>query len=197
VHALRDAMKIQAALLMGSLGRAKVGLVSATRADKFAVKVTLQPEGDETGWLPVLSPWVGNGWGLCARLQQGAQVLVLHQENDLSNGIVIGSMFSVVDAVPNTNMGDSEFWLVHKSGSLLKFTDDGKVALTSNGDLDITCGGKIVASASEMDLSGNLKVTGSISATQDVTAGPNNISLENHTHSAVQPGSGVSGPPVP
>lgn len=200
---LQNAMKIQAAMMLGSRAKAKVGLVSATRADMYAVKVTLQPEDVETGWLPVLSPFVGNGWGLCAKLIQNSQVVVLYQEDDLSNGIVIGAMFSVPDQPPSSSMNDGEFWMVHQSGSLLKFTNDGKVALTSHSDLNITCGGKLAASASEFDLTGNLKVSGDVHATgtvtgdTDVKAGPTGISSVNHEHSGVTSGIGISGPPVP
>ena len=42
------------------------GTVTAYDPDNYAVKVQLQPTGEETGWIPLSSPWVGNGWGLAA-----------------------------------------------------------------------------------------------------------------------------------
>lgn len=189
-------MKIRAAMLMGTRAKVKAGIVSGTRPDMCAVKVRLQPEDIETGWMPVLTMLVGNGWGIVAKPPQGAQVLVLCQEGDESNGVVIGSIFSVKDQPPSDSIKDGEFWLTHQSGSLLKFTDDGKVALTSNADMNITAGGNLNFNATgNINFAKDINVTGTVKATVDVTAGT--VSVKNHVHSGVQTGGGTSGPPVP
>lgn len=66
--------------------------------------------------------------------------------------------------------------------------------------ISITADGKIkLVSASEIDITGNLKVTGAITATGEVTAGfgTSNIDLTGHKHTGVTTGGGTSGGPVP
>ena len=66
---------------------------------------------------------------------------------------------------------------MHKSGSFLKFRNDGAVEVHAAGDLTatvagqatLTVTGKVVASAQEFDLTGNVKVTGDILASGDIT----------------------------
>ena len=68
----------------------------------------------------------------------------------------------------------------------------GDCNITVNGNASLKVGGKVVASASEFDLTGtfnltgNLNVTGKITATGDVIG--NSISLDNHTHTDPQGG---------
>lgn len=63
--------------------------------------------------------------------------------------------------------------------------------------LEISANGKIkLVSPSEIDITGNLKVTGTITATVDVVAGMIPISLVTHTHTSASPGN-PTGPPLP
>ena len=195
---LRSIMKIQAALVMGNLAFARIGLVSAAAPHMAMVKVKIQPENVETGWMPVLTPFVGNGWGLVAHLSVGDQVVVLFQEGRQDVGIVIGALFSAVDLPPDATQPpadlEGQFWLQHKSGSLLKFTNDGNVTIVSNGDLDVTAGGTVNVTG-DVNITGNLTASGTVKGSTDVQAGAEPVSLVNHKHIAVQTGSGVSGPP--
>lgn len=62
--------------------------------------------------------------------------------------------------------------------------------------VEIAADGKIkLVSPSEIDVTGNLKVSGTIVANGEITG--NGIALSTHEHSGVTPGGGVSGPPVP
>jgi uncharacterized protein (DUF2345 family) len=52
-----------------------------------------------------------------------------------------------------------EFWLVHQSGSFLKFTNDGKVSVNSASDLDLVSGGDVnVTSAGKINLNAGTEV---------------------------------------
>ena len=62
--------------------------------------MTLQPEGVLTGWLPVLSPWIGSGWGMCCPPVPGDQVLVIAQEGEAEHGLIIGRAFSSTQTPP-------------------------------------------------------------------------------------------------
>lgn len=114
----------------------RYGLVSGYDPSSYSIKVTLQPEGVETGWLPLTSEWVGNGWGLFSPPALGTSIKVDFQEGGTSNGIASGRTFNDVDRPLAVQAG--EFWLVHASGAFLKLTNDGKLAINSQVEVDAT-----------------------------------------------------------
>lgn len=128
-----NALKHQAHGLDGIQGRPRFAVVTSVDPNAATVRVTLQPENVLTGWLPVLSPWTGAGWGLVCLPTPGDQVFVIGQESDPENGVVIGAAFSRKHPPPPAPAG--EFWLVHASGAFLKLTHDGTVQIS--GDLHV------------------------------------------------------------
>ena len=116
------------------VGQPRFAKVTSVDPKLGTVRVQLQPEGVLTGWLPVLSVWVGTGWGLSCPPSPGDQVLVLPQEGDAENGIVVGRAWSQDAGVPETPVG--ELWLTHKSGSYLRLLNDGTISM--KGDLHVT-----------------------------------------------------------
>jgi phage baseplate assembly protein gpV len=130
---LANALKAHSASLDQTAGQAKFGVVTSVNQETGWAKVSLQPDGVLSGWLPVLSPWIGNGWGLTCPLTPGDQVLVLPQDGDAQQGVIVGAAYSRAQVPPAAPNG--EFWLVHKSGSSLKMCNDGTVQL--NGDLHV------------------------------------------------------------
>ena len=109
------------------------GIVSSYDPVNYCAKVLLQPSGIETGWLPVASQWVGAGWGMFAPPSIGEWVDVHFQEDDIDAGYISLRLFH--DAARPLNVQPGEFWLVHQSGSLLQFKNDGSVALQAAGNL--------------------------------------------------------------
>lgn len=182
------------------------GLISAYDPSNYAVKVQLMPEGAETGWLPLASPWVGNGWGIVAGPSIGDMVDVHFQEGSPDAGSASLRYYNDEDRPPGA-CPSGEFWLAHSSGSLLKFHNDGSVemhaalAINSSAPLwthtgPVVVHGLITGDGGLVMAGGSgaaVQVNGSLTTTGDVTAG--SISLDNHGHTNVQPGSGVSGPP--
>lgn len=130
---LLNSLKAQAAALDGAKGRPRFATVVSVDPARHAARVTLQPEGVMTGWLPVLSPWVGAGWGMAAPPMPGQQVLVLPQDGEGEHGVIVGGAWSDASAAPAAPVG--ELWLVHQSGSFVKLTNDGTVRV--NGDLHV------------------------------------------------------------
>ena len=108
----------------------RVATVTSYDPVNYAVKVKLQPTGEETGWLPVGSPWTGNGWGFHAPPSQGDQVHIVFQEGDRLTPILAGRVFD--DDHRPLNVPSGEFHTVHKSGSLLQMTNDGNVTHTAS-----------------------------------------------------------------
>jgi type VI secretion system (T6SS) baseplate-like injector VgrG len=114
-------------------GQPRFATVTSVNPANATAKVTLQPEGVLTGWLPVLSPWIGAGWGMACPPSPGDQVLVLAQEGNAEHGIIIGRAFSAAQGSPETPVG--ELWLVHRSGSYIRLQNDGTVRM--KGDLHV------------------------------------------------------------
>ena len=133
MDSLLNALKAQGANQDQASGAARFGTVTSVDPSTATARVTLQPEGVLSGWLPLLTPWVGNGWGLVCPPSPGDQVLVLPQEGDAEHGLIIASTWSAQTKAPPAPSG--EFWLVHQSGSYLKLQNDGTVQV--KGDLHV------------------------------------------------------------
>lgn len=125
---------MQADSLVQMQAQPRFGIVSSVDTTTGTARLTLQPEGVLTGWLPILSPWVGVGWGLVCPPTPGDQVLVLAQEGAAEHGIIVGRIFSNSERPPVASSG--EFWLVHQTGSYLKLLNDGTVQI--GGDLHVS-----------------------------------------------------------
>ena len=121
--------------------RPRVAVVTSVDSATSTARVTIQPEGVLSGWLPVASPWIGNGWGLACAPSPGDQVAVIWQEGDAEQGIIIGRLWSNTAKPPNAPSG--ELWLLHQSGSFLKLHNDGSIesqapSWTHHGDLHVS-----------------------------------------------------------
>ena len=178
-----NASKQHAEQAQGDVAKTRYGLVDAYDPNTYSVKVKLQPDDTLTGWLPIKSVWVGNQWGMFCPPSIGDQVVVDFIEGDIDNGIVRLGSFNDQDRPLPCPTG--EFWLIHKSGSVLKFLTNGDVQLNSAGDLTLNATGKInMTSGSDIVItSSTLKHNGK------------NIG-STHAHSGVQAGTGNTGQPV-
>lgn len=142
---LLNAWKAQAAAMDRAQGQARFGVVSSADPARHAVRVRLQPEGVLSGWLPVLSPWVGAGWGVFCLPSPGDQVLVLAQEGEAEHGVVVGGCFSDPRPPPGGAVG--ELVLRHGSGAELRLGNDGVVRV--QGDLHVS--GRVFDSHGPLD----------------------------------------------
>lgn len=110
-------------------GLTRQGIITAYDPNSYTVKVELQPTGEETGWIPISSPWVGNGWGFAAGPMVGAVAQIDFDSGVMGTGMAAGQFYNDEDRCPGPPSG--EFWLLHKSGSLLKFLNNGEVLLSA------------------------------------------------------------------
>lgn len=138
-------LKAQAAALDQTIARPRFGIVSSVDSSRATARVLIQPENVLSGWLPVLSPWVGNGWGLMCPPNVGDQVFILAQEGVAEHGVIVGSCFSGV-AAPPQGVSPGELWLVHQTGSYLRLRNDGGIE----------------GVATEWVLKGDLRVSGDV-----------------------------------
>lgn len=152
IQGLLNTMRREIAAFLSGVGLPKKGVVSSYDPANYCVKVILQPEGTETGWLPLATEWSGNGWGLFAPPDVGDMVDVHFDEGNRQSPYVSKKFYS--NARRPLTVPSKEFWLVHSSGSLLKFLNNGDVQLVTNRDLNATIGRDLVAEAAR-----DIKVT--------------------------------------
>lgn len=100
------------------------------------VKVAIQPEGRETNWINLDCPGVGNGWGVQIGPQIGDEVTVSFESGDPNLGKVTARHTNSLNLPMPVPSG--EIWMVHQSGSLLKFHNDGTVEMVANTTLNVT-----------------------------------------------------------
>ena len=107
------------------------GLVTSYDPQRYLAKVTLQPEGQETGWLPIETGHIGEGYGLVIGLQPGAgavsqggqqqpgnqgdQVIVRFQEGDVESGKIVQRVHSDQDQPPQAQSGEIIIWTKFKN----------------------------------------------------------------------------------
>ena len=158
---LMNEVKKHAQLMIQRIAKPRIGIVTAYDPGNYMVKLLIQPEGVETGWLPVKSEWVGNGWGLFAPPSINDQVEIQFEGGSTEAGMS-GQRFFTDQARP-LGVQSGEFWLVHKSGSALKFHNDGTVDLVTSSHLNATVGGNLNATVGG-NLSAAVTGTGTLSA---------------------------------
>ena len=137
---LLNILKGQSTQLDQGWAHPRIAVVSSVDPATFTVRVIVQPEAVLSGWLPVATSWVGNGWGFACAPQPGDQVVVLWQEGDAEQGIVVGRLWSA--NVPPPQAPSGECWLVHSTGSYIKLQNDGSIASSAgtwfhNGSIQV------------------------------------------------------------
>lgn len=199
MNGVRNQMRAAAQLAQSNGEQAKIGIVTSYDPGAAAARVRLQPEDPDnpdatlTGWLPVASGWVGNGWGIDAPVSPGDQVEVKFLGAEIENGYIAGRFFS--DSVRPTGAKSGEFFLTHESGSRIKLTNDGRMLVNGAVELDATgpiinitaqTSVNVTAPAINLGASGQSLLSVITSAFMSLFNG--------HTHTSASPGSPTSTP---
>lgn len=179
MHNLLNTLRAASQQAAQTTATTRQGVVTNYDPDAYAIRVMLQPDNILTGWLPLKSPWVGNGWGLFCPPGIGDLVEIDYQEGAVGAGSVGWRFYNDDDRPLPCPSG--EFWLVHQSGSLLKFHNDGGVELVTAGDLRETVNGdyhltvegnattevkgRQTTTAQDIDFNGAIGLNGPISQT--------------------------------
>lgn len=171
---LLNHMQLAALRLQGVIATNRVGVITTVDSGNNLIKVSLQPEGIEIGWVPVIVPLLG----FSAPPIPGSQAIVLFQEG--SSNVPVGALLiygpTNTANIPPPGINPGEFYYQHQSGSNLKFSNDGSVTVNAAG--------------STVELGNGVAAKDFIVL---FTALKNYI--DNHTHTGVQTGSGTSGAP--
>jgi phage baseplate assembly protein V len=146
------------------------GIVTSYNPNTYSVKVTLQPDGTETGWLPLLSQQVGNGFGIYCPPNPGDLVHVVFTDGEVEAGVAVGAYYNNEDKPLPVPAG--EIWLVHKSGGFVKLTTDGKLLVQDQSGSTVTMnadGTGTMSFASGLTINADTQVNGNLRVAGDVS----------------------------
>lgn len=206
---MMERIKQLVAAMLAEAPTTRIGTIYDYDPNSYAVRVELQPDGVITGWMPLGSQWVGNGWGLACGPSIGDMIRVDFDGHSVQAPFAGARYFNDVDLPPPVPSGEA--WLVHESGTYLKLHNDGSVALNTQGALSATVGGNLTANvagtatgtASSWTLNGNLQVNGTVMASKDISDNNGSYGTLNairttyngHTHT--DPQGGTTSTPSP
>jgi len=185
----------------------RLGTVSAV--DLARARCRVKSDGNETDWLPWLTPRAGDTIEWSAP-SVGEQVLILSPEGVLAGAVVVRGLYS--DAFPPPASTANIHLTVYPDGARVQY-DHAAHALTAilpgGGTATVTASGGITLNGpltvnGETTINGETAINGNLNVSQTITAqsisapqissGP--VSLAGHTHGGVMNGPGSSGPPL-
>jgi phage baseplate assembly protein gpV len=189
MHELSNAVRQQAQAAMGEYSWPQIGTISSYDASAHAVKVSMQPSGQESGWMPLGAIGIGNGWGVAVGPQIGDQVLVVFEHGDYSSGTIVARIFSVQQQAPAVPSG--EIWAVHSTGAFVKLVNSGDVDVNAIGNLNVTVTGSANVSAQQINATASTSASVTAPAINLGASGQSLLSFvtsafmnlfNNHTH---------------
>lgn len=152
----------------------RVGIVTSYDPNQHAAKVTMQPEGAESGWIPINTAQVGSGFGVAIGLTPGDQVSIDYLEGDIESPSITGRLHSDQERPPVAQSG--EIVIQSKGGAVIKVDASDNVTVTSPGNLTIHAGGNITLTSAQLTHNGvNIGAThvhGGVTTGADNTAVP-------------------------
>jgi hypothetical protein len=127
-----NAARREAERVLSNVAQPRMAVVSSYDQDRYAIKARLQPENTETGWMPLGSLSVGNGFGIFAPPAIGDQIFVLFQEGAGGSPVAIASLYSdedrpVVEGLGGTPAG--EMRIVSSKGARIRLLADGQIEI--------------------------------------------------------------------
>ena len=131
---LFDLLNSPAGHVRETLAQPRLAVVTSSNPQTATARVLLQPEGVLSGWLPVLTQWVGSGWGISSPPSPGDQVLVIPREGDPQHGLIIGRLYSNSVRPPEAETG--EIVISHQTGCPIRLANSGVIIV--QGDLHVS-----------------------------------------------------------
>lgn len=122
-------------------------------------------------------------FGFASSPVQGCNVVIANYAGDNNRGVIIASNDTRY-RMKNLSAGDSVIY--DANGQSIHLSNGTICNIVINSQLNIT--------APNITINGNIQLNGSLNATGDVVA--NSISLENHVHGGIYPGSSDTSKPV-
>jgi Uncharacterized protein conserved in bacteria len=190
---------------MGNFTFTKYGQISAYNPNDYTVKVLILPNlTDETGFIPLAAPWVGNNFGAVFGPGIGDSVRLDFMDGRVEATVVGGRFFNNSARPPVVQSGQAA--IVDSKGSYIKLNNDGTIninaatgmyfsaqtiVLQATQTIGLTATTQITHSAPEVEVDGqmtqgqgphggNAAMEGPLTVTNDVIA--EGKSVHGHTH---------------
>ena len=198
MHEFHSMVRQIAEQVVGGVRTIYLGVTTSVDALNTAVKATYQPANVESGFMPVMTPMAGAGWGVVAIPPANVQVVIGHEHGDAQAGIVLGCIWDNNNKPPAAYK-PGEIWLIAMTGgATVKVTNDGKVTLTDKAGSVVVMNGDgtgTMTFGSGLTINANLTVNGTVTATGEGTfKGGHTVSA--HTHGGVTAGSSNTATPT-
>lgn len=174
-----DQIKRVVAEFMAGFSPTKYGKISAYNPSNYTVKVILQPEEIETGFVPLAAVWVGNNMGAVFGPAIGDPVRLDFIDGNAQATVVGGRFFSVNARPPVVQSGQCA--IVDGAGASWRLNGDGTITVTAPAGMTITTPSLVVTG----DISDQNGAHGTLKNLRDAHNG--------HTHS--DPQGGITGGP--
>ena len=158
IEHLLNIVRREAHRVVAQWARPRVGLVSAYDPEKHAVRVRLQPEDVETGWIPITEGHIGNGYGIAIGPNIGDQLEVQFQGSDPETARILGRLYSNEDRPPRVEAG--EVLIRHQSGSRIFIDKNGVITIEGNETMKMK--------ASRIEIEGEVEIKGNVSTEGDI-----------------------------
>lgn len=210
-----DYIKRTVSEFLATFATTKRGQISAYNPNDYTVKVLLLPTLEETGFMPLSAPWVGNNFGAVFGPAIGDIVRLDFIDGRLQASLAGSRFFNDKARPPVVQSG--QMALVDSKGSYIKLNNDGTVsinaatgmyfsaqtiALQATQTIGLTAGTEVTNSAPQIEMDGqltqgtgpqggNATLNGPVTVNNDLTA--QGKSVHNHTHP--DPQGGNTGPP--
>jgi phage baseplate assembly protein V len=147
INRLRNHMRQEAQRTVADVSMPRAGVVTNYDPTRYCARVQIQPEEILTGYLPITSMWVGNGWGMYSPPSIGEVVDVHFHQGGKEAAYIVGRFYSAQTKPVPVQSG--EFWLVHQTGSTLKLANDGSVTVSANTNMTLNAPNGILRLAAE------------------------------------------------
>lgn len=179
------------------------GLVTSFDPKKYLAKVTFQPEGQESGWLPIEAGHIGAGYGIAVGLtpgdgkSTGDQVIVRYQENDFEGGKIVQRVHSDQDTPPTVQSGEMVIWAKFRksgggqnsaqggqggAGQQIYIKNDGSIMWTDGNGATITFDGAGNATVACKKMTVNASDNIAVTTKKTITLTGQKIILDGETH---------------
>ena len=201
MNQLNNLIAMRAQQAFAGFSGTRQGVITAYDPKEYAIKASLQPTGEETRWIPLGTPWAGNGWGFAAGPMIGAEVQIDFDSGTIGVGMAGGQFYNNEDRSPGPPSG--ELWIAHQSGSMLKFLNSGAVVIQDKAGTVFSLNGDGTSThtaSSGMTINANIQNNGNFQSSGYVkdqngvhgSLGDLRIKYNGHKHNGVQSGSGTT-----
>lgn len=148
IDRLLNAMKRASSDIASSHAQPRFATIESVDPSGYSVKVTIQPEGTLTGWLPLGAAAVGNAC-IVAPPAPGDQVQITPIEGDAEHWVITARVFSAV-ALPPTSPATGQP------------VQPGEVGIFTPGAWLHLSGGNIYGAGGALNWTGAVDVTGNV-----------------------------------